>query len=141
MEPLIVVDITVDPAERRRTPSVQHEPVDIKTAAPKTHLTCFSRRRPVSDELFNDEDDVEIEEEYEYEDVEASDDDDEDVEEISSDDVDSVVASLNELNEGIQSENIRLVIENAIDEILHLVYTDDELLGVDDEDEFLEEAA
>ena len=95
----------------------------------------------MSDELFNDEDDLEIEEEYEYEEVEASDDDEDDVEEISSDDVDSVVASLNELNEGIVSENIRLVIENAIDEILHLVYTDDELLGEDEEDDFLEEAA
>jgi hypothetical protein len=92
----------------------------------------------VSDELFKNNDDLDVHEEYEYEEVEAADDD---LEEISSDDVDSVVASLNELNEGIESENIRLTIENAIDEILHLVYTDDELVGADDDEEFLEEAA
>lgn len=91
----------------------------------------------MSDELFNNDDDLDVHEECEYE-VETSDDD---LEEISSDDVDSVVASLNGLNEGIESENIRLAIENAIDEILHLVYTDAELVGADDDDEFLEEAA
>jgi hypothetical protein len=137
-EPQIVTDITVCPAELLPGCHPFAASVNgIQFCCPKS-LTCFPRRCPVSDELFKDNDDLDVHEEYEYQEVEAADDD---LEEISSDDVDSVVASLNELNEGIESENIRLTIENAIDEILHLVYTDDELVGADDDEEFLEEAA
>ena len=140
MEPKIVTDITVGPAElspgcRSVTASVN----GISICCPKS-LTCFPRRGPVSDELYDDDDDLDFQEEYKYQEFEDSDEDD-DVEEINSDDVDSVVASLNVLNEGIENENIRVVIANAIDEILHLVYTDDELLGAEDEDQFLDDAA
>lgn len=95
----------------------------------------------MSDEFYDEDDDMDNEEAYEYEDEELEG----DVEEISSDDVDTVVSSLNALNEDIASENIRSIIENAIDEILHLVYTDDELVGADDieddDDNVLSEAA
>lgn len=95
----------------------------------------------MSDEFYDEDDDMDTEEAYEYEDEELEG----EVEEISSDDVDTVVASLTTLNEGVVSENIRSIIENAIDEILHLVYTDDELVDADeddqDEDNALSEAA
>lgn len=102
----------------------------------------------MSDELYEDDDDL-AEDEYEYEEDEATaegeDDEDFEVEEISSDEVDSVVANLNSLNSAIDSENIRSVIESAVDEILRLVYTEDELVSEDeddvDEEEYLEEAA
>lgn len=97
----------------------------------------------MSDEFYDEDDDMDNEETYVFEEEELE--LDGEVEEISSDDVDTVVASLNTLNEEVNSENIRSIIENAIDEILHLVYTDDELVGADededDDDSLLSEAA
>lgn len=148
------VDTTVDPAEhgfarksaagRDRFDSFRLPPIEL----PK-------ETSPVSDEFYEDEDELaeEIqEEEYEYEEDEYEDDeatletdDDYEVEEISSDEVDSVVANLNSLNDAIDSENIRSIIENAVDKILRLVYTDDELVTEDEDeeegDDYLEEAA
>ena len=45
-----------------------------------------------------------------------------DYEEISSDEVDRVVAALETLSETVESENIRYLLTNALLEIHHLVY-------------------
>jgi hypothetical protein len=47
-------------------------------------------------------------------------------EEITSDEVDSVVEQLERLAETVQSENIKSYIEDAINSIFFLVYTDDD---------------
>ena len=65
-----------------------------------------------------------------------------DYEEISSDEVDSVVHTLENLIEGIASENIRTILEEANEKLLRLVYTEDELeldVDLDDEDDMAEE--
>lgn len=59
--------------------------------------------------------------------------DQDDYEEITSDEVDRVIEALEQLNAGIDSENIRVIIENATNDIWYLVY--------DEEDEELAEAA
>jgi hypothetical protein len=47
-------------------------------------------------------------------------------EEITSDEVDSVVEQLERLAETVQSENIKSYIEDAINSIFFLVYEDDD---------------
>jgi hypothetical protein len=52
--------------------------------------------------------------------------DGEEYEEITSDEVDSVVEQLERLVETVQSENIKSFLEDAINNIFFLVYTDDD---------------
>lgn len=59
--------------------------------------------------------------------------DDVDFEEISSEEVDRVVSSLEQLLETVESENIKVQLEEAISHVYYLVY--------DDEEEELNEAA
>jgi len=47
-------------------------------------------------------------------------------EEITSDEVDRVVEQLESLVETVQSENIKTYLEDAINSIFFLVYTDDD---------------
>jgi N-dimethylarginine dimethylaminohydrolase len=47
-------------------------------------------------------------------------------EEITSDEVDTVVEQLERLVETVQSENIKSYLEDAINNIFFLVYTDDD---------------
>ena len=53
--------------------------------------------------------------------------DQDDFEEITSDEVDRVVEALEQLNAGIDSENIRVIIENAASDIWYLVYDDEDM--------------
>ncbi len=53
--------------------------------------------------------------------------DDEEYEEITSDEVDRVVEALEQLNASIDSENIRVIIENAASDIWYLVYDDEDV--------------
>ena len=53
--------------------------------------------------------------------------DDEEYEEITSDEVDRVVEALEQLNASIDSENIRVNIENAASDIWYLVYDDEDV--------------
>lgn len=52
--------------------------------------------------------------------------DGEEFEEISSDEVDRVVEAIEKLTETIDSENIRVILENASHDIWYLVYDEDE---------------
>lgn len=61
--------------------------------------------------------------------VEMDAEDDDELEEITSDEVDRVVAALEELMESADSENIRTYLEDASNNIYYLVY------DVDEEDE------
>lgn len=61
--------------------------------------------------------------------------DDDEYEEISSDEVDRVVAALEDLIETVDSENVRLQLEEALNNVYYLVYDEN------DENEALEEAA
>jgi len=63
-------------------------------------------------------------------------DDDDDLEEITSDEVDRVVAVLEQLMESADSENIRTYLEDALNNIYYLVYDVE-----DDEEENLDEIA
>ncbi|GAB4154716.1 MAG: hypothetical protein Tsb009_31370 [Planctomycetaceae bacterium] len=69
--------------------------------------------------------------------------DDDEFEEISSDEVDSVVAQLETIIESVSSENIKTLLEDALNSVYFLVYDesdlDDEL--EDGEDEILADAA
>jgi hypothetical protein len=56
-----------------------------------------------------------------------------DWEEISSDEVDRVVAALDQLIESVQSENIRMFLSEASDSIFGLVYDDDSFSDSHDE--------
>ena len=56
-----------------------------------------------------------------------------DFEEISSDEVDRVVAVLDDLIETVQSENIQALLEDASNSIFSLVYDEEDLEGVHDE--------
>lgn len=78
----------------------------------------------MSDELLNDEQDVS--DEYE---------------EISSDEVDRVVESLEELADTVSSENIRALLEEASQNVYDLVYDEEDELevAVVDEDDSAEE--
>ncbi|MBA3315651.1 MAG: hypothetical protein M3552_04440 [Planctomycetota bacterium] len=49
-----------------------------------------------------------------------------DYEEITSDEVDRVVDALEKLTASIDSENIRVILENASNDIWYLVYEDEE---------------
>lgn len=80
---------------------------------------------PVAAELDEGFDD---EEEYEDE-----------YEEISSDEVDRVISVLEELMDSVESENIRVYLEDAVNSIFYLVYEDEEEAA--DGDEPLAEAA
>ena len=53
--------------------------------------------------------------------------DDEEYEEITSDEVDRVMEALEQLNTSIDSENIRVIIENAASDIWYLVYDDEDV--------------
>ncbi|MEZ6048799.1 MAG: hypothetical protein R3C11_25110 [Planctomycetaceae bacterium] len=53
--------------------------------------------------------------------------DEEGFEEISSDEVDRIVGSLESLAESVESENIRSYLEEAIHNIYYLVYDDEDL--------------
>lgn len=59
--------------------------------------------------------------------------DSEEYEEISSDEVDRVVESLEQLIATVESENIQAYLEEASAQILALVYDDDELDEIQDE--------
>ena len=52
--------------------------------------------------------------------------DGEEYEEISSDEVDRVVAELEKLIESVQSVNIQSALEDAMNEVYYLVYEDEE---------------
>ncbi len=56
-----------------------------------------------------------------------------DFEEISSDEVDRVVAVIDDLIETVQSENIQSLLEDASNSIFSLVYDDEDLEDVHDE--------
>ena len=58
---------------------------------------------------------------------------DEEFEEISSDEVDRIVAVLDELIETVQSENIQAILEDASNSIFSLVYDENDLEDVQDE--------
>jgi hypothetical protein len=58
-------------------------------------------------------------------------------EEISSEEVDSVVEALDRLIAGVQSENIKHYLEEAASNIYYLVYEEEEL----DVDDMLDQAA
>jgi len=62
-----------------------------------------------------------------------SNEEDVDFEEISSDEVDRVVASLESLIDSVESENIKAQLDEALNNIYYLVY--------DEEDEEINEAA
>ncbi len=49
-----------------------------------------------------------------------------DFEEISSDEVDRVIDALEKLTASVQSENIRVLLENASNDIYYLVYEDED---------------
>ena len=57
----------------------------------------------------------------------------EDFEEISSEEVDRVVESLEQLIDSVESENIQAYLEEASNHILSLVYDEDDLDEVQDE--------
>lgn len=71
----------------------------------------------MSDELLNDGQDVS--DEYE---------------EISSDEVDRIVESLEELADTVSSENIRALLEEASQNVYDLVYDEEDELEIDAED-------
>ena len=78
-------------------------------------------------------DDLEFEsDELEMEPMEG---DADDYEEISSEEVDRVVEALETLMATVESENIRWYLEDALENVYHLVYDDDE------EDDLQSEAA
>jgi hypothetical protein len=54
-------------------------------------------------------------------------------EEISSDEVDRVVDALEELSETVESENIQAFLDEASNNILSLVYEEDDLDEIQDE--------
>jgi DNA-binding transcriptional regulator GbsR (MarR family) len=88
----------------------------------------------VSDELLPEDETLDFEsetDEAEYEaelDEYASDADE--YEEISSEEVDRVVAALEDLLENVESENVRMHLEEAMNNVYYLVYDEaDEELG------------
>lgn len=81
----------------------------------------------LDDDGLDDDGDLEVE-------MDAEDDDD--LEEITSDEVDRVVAALEELMESADSENIRTYLDDASNNIYYLVYDVE-----DDDEENLDEIA
>lgn len=65
----------------------------------------------------------------------------EEYEEISSDEVDRVVAALEDLIETVESENVRLHLEEALNDVYYLVYDENDAEAEDDDDVALGEAA
>lgn len=65
----------------------------------------------------------------------------EEFEEISSEEVDRVVAALEELIDGVSSENIRATLEEASNNIFYLIYDESDLDDEDLDDEISAEAA
>lgn len=63
---------------------------------------------------------------------------DEEFEEISSEEVDRVIASLEQLIDGVESENIRTQLETASNSIFYLVYDESDLED-DEEEELLDD--
>ena len=80
--------------------------------------------------------DFDLDNEFEFDDeeleYEEEPDSEEEFEEITSDEVDRVIETLEDLAENVESENIRVHLENAVNEIFYLVY-DDEDLELDDD--------
>ena len=72
--------------------------------------------------------------------IHAENPDEEDFEEISSNEVDRIVAALEELMESASSENIKTHLEEALNGIYYLVYDEEAGDGEDDGD-ILAEAA
>lgn len=60
-------------------------------------------------------------------------------EEITSDEVDRVVAALEDLIDSVESENIRTYLEDAMNSVYFLVYDDED--DADGEEDVLAEAA
>ena len=57
----------------------------------------------------------------------------EEYEEITSDEVDSVVETLEQLADSVTSENIRFYLEEACQRIYELIYDDEQLDDLDDQ--------
>ncbi len=107
----------------------------------------------MSDEYLNDEDDdddadvyEEVDSDEELEEIEsdevmesAEEEGEAEYEEISSDEVDRVVASLEELMESTTSDNIRTHLEEAMNAVFYLVYDENDL--EDEEEDLSAEAA
>lgn len=81
------------------------------------------------DEYDVEEEELDLEEEFDFaaadEDFEP--DADEEFEEITSDEVDRVLETLEELIDSVESENIRAYLEGAMNNIFYLVYSDDDV--------------
>jgi len=80
----------------------------------------------VTDEFGNDELVMDDDFEFEMMDDSATDELDDEYEEISSEEVDRVLAVLEELIEDAESENVRYYLEEAADNIFSLVYEETE---------------
>ena len=63
----------------------------------------------------------------------------EEFEEITSEEVDRVIETLEDLVESVESENIRIHLEETINNVFYLVYNDDDLEP--EEDDLTAEAA
>lgn len=89
-----------------------------------------------NDEAVEEETEVDVEKELE---MHADEDGgvESDYEEISSDEVDRVVDALEELVSGVESENIKTYLEEALNAVYYLVYEEE----ADEEDEVTGEAA
>ena len=84
------------------------------------------------EEMLDEEMEDDFEEEFEADEVAEG---ETEFEEISSDEVDRVIAQLEELIETVQSDNIKTHLEEASEQIYYLIYEDEE------DGETLEEAA
>ena len=76
--------------------------------------------------------DPENEFDFDDEELDSEEESEEEFEEITSDEVDRVIETLENLVENVQSENIRAHLENAVNEIFYLVYNDEDLESDDD---------
>lgn len=85
----------------------------------------------MSDELIPEDETLE----FDAADIEAEYGSDDEYEEISSEEVDRVVAALEDLMETVESENVRVQLEEALNNVYYLVYDES------DDDVALDEAA
>ena len=95
----------------------------------------------IDGDLDNDvelEDDVDLDNEIELKDDVVDGEDDVEMEEITSDEVDRVVAELERLIESTESENIQTYLEDAMNSIYYLIYDE---ADEDEEDGEVTEAA
>ena len=87
-------------------------------------------------ELNASEEEYDLENEFDFDeeelDSEEKSDSEEEFEEITSDEVDRVIETLEDLVENVESENIKAHLENAVNEIFYLVYNDKDLEKDDD---------